>query len=81
MMADKDVARAKEDDPDGAVCGFCGGPNDFADDIGWWYVVDVRKGEKRKPNGTLDNPLLPCCGKCFLAYHPIHQKYYGVGER
>jgi len=76
------VRIAQEHEPDGAICGFCGNPNDNADDCGWVYVVDVRNGETRNPkNGLLTNPCKPVCESCSKTYLPIHQSYYGVGDR
>lgn len=76
---------AQRTDPAGEYCGFCDKLNDFADDCGFFYCVDVRNGEIRddskwKP-GPLKNPCRPICNECWKVYGPIHQKYYGVGER
>lgn len=31
------LTSAITDDPNGAICAECGGPNIFCDDCGWWY--------------------------------------------
>jgi len=71
-MFDKDLELAKIDDPDGIICGHCGNVNDFADDIGFWYVSQE----------DIKAPLLPCCLACWngeVGRRDIER--YGLGER
>ncbi len=35
------LPNAKIEDPEGAICANCGKENDFADDIGFFYVTGV----------------------------------------
>lgn len=66
------VSEAKENDPNGIVCGFCGKENDNADDCGWWYLDPFHTKESK-----------PACNHCSneKGYLRIHQNYYGVGDR
>jgi hypothetical protein len=62
---------AKHDEPEGATCFFCGKENDFADDIGWFYIYPDKLG----PGG-------PCCKACWDgAPGRKHIELYGLGER
>lgn len=72
VEGESDIANAVLSDPTGAVCAFCGGQNDNADDCGWWYLFpdpDVKEGR-------------PACCRCH-AGEPgrKHIDRYGVGER
>lgn len=72
VVGESDLANALIKDPTGGVCAFCGGPNGFADDCGFWYLwPDGPQG----PNG-------PSCEACFNGESgQKHQARYGVGER
>ncbi len=64
------VKLAQELDPAGSKCSFCGKDNDFADDIGWFYIhpTDTSHGH--------------CCKACFDGEPGRkHIKRYGLGER
>lgn len=70
---DKDtlLKLAKDADPEGAACGWCGKPNDFVDDIGWFYIQpdphDINKA---------------CCKACWDGeLGERHRNRYGLGER
>jgi hypothetical protein len=64
-----DVEKAKRDDPDGAICGWCGKENDNADDCGWfWYAPIAHK-------------RAPACLACEAKIRPAHIARYGVGDR
>jgi hypothetical protein len=61
------VELARLSDEGGKLCGFCGKENDFADDIGWFYLFS--KG-------------IPSCEKCYRSpVGDYHQKLFGVGDR
>jgi hypothetical protein len=72
---------AKVKDPQGAVCGFCNKPNDNADDVGFFYIVDARDGVVRDNDGHCLNKSLPACIKCYDIHIKKHQEIYGMGER
>jgi len=64
---------AYSSEPSGATCGFCGKPNDMADDCGFWYLDPEGKHESK-----------PCCRECAEGVRGLmakHQAIYGVGER
>lgn len=57
-------------DPSGAVCGWCGSPNTWADDIGFFYCTPE------------DNDTRPTCEACYQGEPgQKHIRRYGVGER
>lgn len=61
---------ALEYDPDGGTCGWCGAPNMFCDDVGFFYIT---------PTG---NDTRPTCEACYRG--PLGQAHvarYGEGER
>ena len=67
------LLRAYAEYPDAVVCGFCGQPNNFADDFGFWYLDPEGKHESK-----------PCCRECAEGAPGLmakHQAIYGVGER
>ena len=67
-----ELEQAKQNDPLGIVCGHCGKPNNFVDDIGWFYC------------GQEDIKLisLPVCKVCWDGeVGRRHIERYGFGER
>lgn len=58
------------EDPRGLRCGWCGRPNFFCDDLGWFHIAPV--GDD-------------CRATCRRCYHGepgrLHVARYGVGER
>jgi hypothetical protein len=67
------ILLAREDDPHGNYCGFCGKTNDFADDCGWFYIMS--------PFDMYEIILKPCCRRCYWIYNDTHIRLYGVGDR
>lgn len=66
------LGEAKRNDPEGSICSFCGNPNDFADDCGWFYL---------HPLGS-DNLGGYSCRQCFDGEPgKKHIAIYGLGER
>lgn len=67
----RDYARAVWDCPRGVLCGWCGRPNFFFDDCGF-FVIDPRHDGDRRV----------ACSRCL--HGPLgqaHEEYYGIGER
>lgn len=63
-------AAALDDNPVGGTCGWCGAPNMWCDDCGFFWIT---------PTG---NDTRPTCRACY--YGPpgqAHVARYGVGER
>jgi len=78
----KDVAKAREAYPDGIKCHFCKEDNNFADDCGWFYIVDPKEKEIRnESNGLLRNNLYPACKACYNKHSWKHIQLYGQGDR
>lgn len=72
VEGESDLANALRDDPAGAICAFCGGPNTFVDDCGFWYCWP--EGPKGRNGAT--------CETCFDGkIGQAHQAIFGVGER
>lgn len=68
-----ELAAAKQADPNGATCGFCGKPNDLADDCGFYYLAKLPEYPEK---------LLPACAACYGGEPGRrHTAKYGVGER
>lgn len=68
------LSEAREKEPEGIICGFCGNPNDFADDVGWFYILS--------PFIMYDRIYKPCCRGCFYGkIGDFHKEIYGVGDR
>jgi prenyltransferase beta subunit len=66
------LQKARRDEPRGIICGFCGKPNDFADDCGFFWLC---------PQGKSSIPL-PACEACYDGEPgKQHIAHYGVGER
>ena len=66
----KDLANAILSEPEGQTCGWCQGPNTFADDCGFFYITP-RAGDTR-----------PTCRECYDGPEgDLHRHRYGVGER
>lgn len=67
----KDLKNAKLEDPEGAICGFCGKENTFCDNIGWFYLSQKVKVF----------PILAACEDCHAgSVGQLHRKRYGVGD-
>ena len=66
-----DLENAYKNEPEGRICGYCNKPNDWADDIGYWYVVSKDNLNESKS----------ACESCFYIHIPFHQQKYGVGDR
>jgi hypothetical protein len=64
---------AKQSDPEGKICYFCKKENDFADDCGFFYVLDSNYPESRE--------IYPACEACFKIHNPYHISIYGCGDR
>lgn len=77
----KYLAEAIKSDPNGAVCHFCGEPNDMVDDCGFWYIIDPREPETRDETGFLRNKTHAACTTCYSEHSWKHHKLYGVGDR
>lgn len=61
-----DVKTAKRVDPSGSACVWCSKDNDFADDLGWYYLFGK----------------FPCCMACYFGKPgKAHISKYGMGER
>lgn len=67
-------------DPEGAVCHFCGEMNDLADDCGFFYILDPDKPLFPR-NANTGNQTFPTCDACYDKNIHFHQKIYGIGER
>ncbi len=66
---EKYAQEAREKFPEGSICTFCGGENNFADDCGWFYI---------HPQGSEGF----CCEDCWNgAPGEAHRKKHGVGDR
>ena len=62
---------AFEDEEGGRFCGFCKKLNDFADDLGYWYI-----------SPTPEESNIPCCKECYDGDKgKQHIKRYGLGDR
>lgn len=69
------IVEALINEPQGAICGFCGKDNDNADDCGWWWI---------NPSPGQNCESKPACSACTFGPDSPgkrHQAYYGVGER
>jgi hypothetical protein len=63
-------ATAVADYPEGAECGWCGAPNFWCDDCGFFVIA---------PRG---NDCRPTCEKCFRGPEgQAHVARYGMGDR
>ena len=72
-----DIENAKNDDPEGSVCGFCGQENDFADDCGWIYS-SIEHIDTNMP----DCHGIPTCRSCWKGMiGPLHIDLHGLGDR
>lgn len=63
---------AQINQPEGHICHFCKKPNDFADDIGFFYIIDPRLSSR---------DTYPVCRTCYSIYKHKHIELYGLGER
>lgn len=62
----------RQDQPEGNFCQFCGNPNDFWDDLGWFYL---------NPNPGV-RIARASCRSCYDGVPgQRHISRYGVGER
>ena len=77
---EKYLEDAKRSEPDGIICHFCHLPNDWADDCGWFYIVDPNEPEKRE-NGHRVNPSYPACKFCYDKHSWKNIELYGLGDR
>ncbi len=69
------------DQPEGCTCGYCGQPNDFWDDCGWFYFSDYR-GIPATREARVSIESKSGCKSCY--YGPIgqsHVDWHGIGER
>ena len=67
--------------PNDVTCHFCNGDNDFADDCGWFYIIDPRELENRDERGHLRMTMYPACKSCHDKHSWKHIQNYGLGER
>lgn len=51
-----DLVKARLEQPEGVICGFCGGVNEYADDCGFFYVTDPKDGVYKS---TCSGPKCP----------------------
>jgi len=78
----KDVESARVSYPNDSKCHFCSKDNDWADDCGWFYIIDPREKEERNPyNNLLINKMYPACKSCYDKHSWKHIELYGLGER
>ena len=62
---------AVKDCPKGVLCGWCGKPNFFYDDCGFFCIAPVTDEDNRV-----------CCRKCWRGpLGEVHIGRYGLGER
>lgn len=78
---EKNLKLARESEPEGVTCHFCKLPNDFADDCGFFYIMDPNEPETRCEKGYLTNKSYPACESCYRKHSWKHTDYYGLGER
>lgn len=70
VEGESDLANALLECPEGGTCTFCGGPNTFADDCGFYYI---------HPNGKQGGFA---CESCWDGEPGRkHRERYGAGER
>jgi hypothetical protein len=70
MFSFSEWAAAVIEDPEGGTCGWCGAPNFWCDDCGFFYCNPV--GNDRRPT----------CKACYNG--PVgqaHDKRWGMGDR
>jgi hypothetical protein len=80
-LHEKELAEALSADPSGGICGFCGGPNTFVDDCGFFGVMPLHYYESSEAEREKIK-MLPCCEACFDGEPgKKHQGYFGVGDR
>lgn len=77
----QELEAARRDDPEGATCHFCGRPNTYVDDCGFFGIIDPREPEVRDERGILRNQIHAACLSCHDEHSWKHFKLYGVGER
>lgn len=66
----KDLITARTAEPEGTVCHYCGKENDFADDIGFFYISPT------------DDNRGACCKSCWDGpFGKEHVRRYGLGDR
>ncbi len=64
------AAAVQDGDGEGATCGWCGAPNYWCDDCGFFWI---------NPTG---NDMRPTCEACFRGPHgQAHVNRYGMGDR
>lgn len=69
----KNYLAAVREYPRGVLCGFCGSPNFFFDDCGWFCI---------SPFGKASRANTITCERCYRG--PLGQAHvarYGLGER
>lgn len=82
MNKDNWYLNARNDDPTGIRCGFCGGENLNYDDCGWFYLSPFGGGPYRTGEEGPKGCSLPACQACDKGeMGERHRKRYGVGER
>lgn len=71
------VELAREDDPEGSFCGFCGQENDLADDVGWFYA-SIEPFNSPMPNCH----GVPVCKSCWDGMVGVlNTELHGCGDR
>lgn len=68
-----DLERAKLEEPEGKICGFCNKENNFVDDCGFWYILNKDKPLERKSYAA--------CKECFNIHYSFHVSICGQGDR
>jgi hypothetical protein len=76
-----DIDNARTSDPEGLTCHFCGKENDFADDVGFFYILDPTEAQLRNEKGILMNEIYPACNQCYFSKREYHIAIYGLGDR
>ena len=77
----RELEAAMRDDPKGATCHFCGRPNTYVDDCGFYGIIDPREPEVRDERGFVRNRMHAACLPCYDEHSWKHVQLYGVGER
>jgi len=77
-MTDQEYVQiATNDDPNGVTCGYCGQPNNYADDCGWFYAA-----VEPLQTSMHDAKSKPVCESCWKGIvGQIHIDMYGLGDR
>lgn len=76
-----ELEEAIASDPSGAVCHFCGKENTFADDCGFFYILDPSEPLVYDSKGFVESEKHPACDLCYCKNSYLSRKIYGTGER